>query len=397
MTNDLKRFFSIFRRKERFLIVEIFQEFIRGTFFKVSFDQRKIEVMKAVKISHHFKVTADIIGLVKKVLRKFGKTRRYKIVISLDPLFGTTIHATVVLVRDKPGTPIDESDLDNRVAQGIWRLFDRERGRAARKMKAGDLEVLLTDVRVKKIKLDGHKVMNPLGFKAKTFEIQFIQTFSPRNFAVELRKTIPAEQLLLTAESGVFETDILTRIGKARNFFLINIFRDHSQVNFSDGSTIAHLETLNWGGNNFLKAISKSFSIEEETAREIFELFLIRQASSTVLRKIYKLLLEEFLAFVENLRKSITKYRPEVIYLSSFFDLPEFIFAQSSRNPAGGRVKFLPAGEHFISSNLGFDLKYNSPAENPFSSFAALLGFYFLPQDDNINKIAKRHARWLIS
>ena len=159
----LGKVFNILRRRERFLVLEILNRFLRASFIKADFSRKRLEILKIVSRHHEYESQDLILELIKNLLKGFGKLDRYRIIVCLDPALATTIHSTVVLVRDKPKEPIDESDLNNRIAQGIWRLFDRERSPAAVKMKSRDLDVLLTDVKVRRIKLDGHKVINPLG------------------------------------------------------------------------------------------------------------------------------------------------------------------------------------------------------------------------------------------
>ncbi len=399
MLEWLLKVFPALIPKERFLVVEILNKLVRASFIKINFEKKALEMVKVISQKHELTDQAQILKLVKRLLRQFGKLTRYKIIFSLDSLFATTIHASAVLARDKPKTPIDETDLDNRVAQGIWRLFDRGRGRAAQKMKVRDLDVLLTDVKVKRVKVDGHRLVNPLGFKAKTVEIQFIQTFCPGPFIAELKKIIPAGQLTMLAEAGVPETDVISRTVSVPNFLLLTLFSGQASVFLADGSSINHLATVSWGKENLIKAIAQNFAVSTSVAEEIFELYLIRQASQAVLKRIEKLLLEQFGLLFASVSKAVSKYKVELIYILAFFNLPQFVFSQGLRRQLNLRARLLPAAHELIRDQLGFDIKFRRAPNTTgmFSSLAALLEFYFSPHDDKINKIARRHARWLIS
>ena len=394
----LEKFFPFLLPKERFLVVEILSQFVRISFLKVNFDKKILEVGKVIFKEYQLANQNSPLELVKKLLRNFGKLSRYKIILSLDPALATTIYSTVVLLRDKPKEPIDDSDLDNRIAQGIWRLFDRERSHAALKMKVKDLDVLLTDVKVKKIKLDGHKVVNPIGFKAKTLEIQFSQTFNPRSFVVEIKKIIPAEQVMLMAEAGTLEADILTKASGLSNFLLLDLMSDRTHIFLSDGGTIAYLNTCVWGHEHLIGSLADFFSVSPPVAEKIFKLYLIQRASPAVLKKIEKLLVLEFEQLINFLAKPLAKYDCSCIYLMPFSDLPEFVYSYNLRSSLRSKTKFLPANLTFISEHLGFHIKCKPTlAPSIFPTLAGLLGFYFSPHDDKMNRIARRHARWLIS
>lgn len=397
MIKGLHKFFRALRRKDHFLVLEILSHASRAISFRVNFDKKKVEMVKIARIPVTPGAGEIFFEALKKLLKSFGRLKSYKVILSLDPTLATTIHSGVLLFRDKPKQPIDDSDLDNRIAQGIWKLFDRGRSRAAAKMKVGDLDVLLTDVKVKKVKLDGHAVVNPLDFRAKTIEINLIQTFSPRNFIAQISKIIPGDQIVLMAENGVLETEILTKITDESNFLLVDLFKDRANIFFRDGSTIAYINTLNWGKENLVQTLSDFFAIKKAVAERILELYLIRQASQNMLKKLERLLGIEFGRLMEQLREPLKEYNTSLVYLFSFFGVPEFVFGQNFKNQFFPRVNILPVNQDIIIDKLGFEVKMGFNKEDLFPSFSALLGFYFMPQNDKINTIAKRHARWLIS
>ncbi len=394
----LDKFRSFFKRRERFLVVEIIGKLVRMSSFLVDFSDKNIQFLKTEKISlDHSKSGAPLTEL--KALGKiFGKLSRYRVILSLGSKLATTIHSSVTLMRDKPKEPIDDSDLDNRIAQGIWKLFDRERGRAAAKMEVHDLEVMLTDIRVKRVKLDGHRVVNPVGFKAKTVEINFSQTFSTRRFIEDIRRFIPASHICLMAEGGTMASDMLAR-GGASHFIFAALSDIDSDLFFSSGSGVGWIRTVPWGRKSLLLALEEAFAVSEEVAEKILGLYLIRQASPAVLRRIERLLSDACTPFAESLREAISEYEANEIYLFSFFSLPELMFlVPVVKRLLKERVRVLPVGEEFLNDQLGFAISsVPRGSATLLHAVSGILEFYFLPHDDKMNRIAKRHARWLIS
>ena len=114
---------------------------------------------------------------MKKIAKNFGG---YKTILALDSDFAHTVNSSIGIIRDNPKETITESDLDNILFQALWRFFDRYRATAAGRLGVGDVDVVLSDIRVGEIKLDGHKVINPVGFKAKSAEIYLSETFISR-------------------------------------------------------------------------------------------------------------------------------------------------------------------------------------------------------------------------
>ncbi len=378
------------------MVVEIYEQLIRATLFRANFDRKKINLIRSYALPIKSFSQPELFEQLQKVLKNFRQLGSYKIIVSLDSTLATTMHAAVVLVRDQPKQVIDDSDLDNRIAQGIWRLFDRQRGQAATKMAIGDLDIMLTDIMVKQLRLDGSKVINPIGFNAKTVEIQFLQTFSPKDFAAGVKNIIPTEQMVLMAEHGVLQAEILAKTSGA-NFLLVDIGLERANVFISEGSMIAHANVFDWGRNNLLGALVNFLGVNQEIAEKIMGLYLNKRASPAVLKKIERILAEESKVLFVKLNQLLSKHDLGSIYMMCRWDLPDFIFGSEARRQLNQHTKIFPVDHPFIMEQLGFEIK-NSADEsfNIYYPISALLGFYFAPQDDKINKIAKRHASWLI-
>ena len=392
-----KKYLPFIEKNESFLVIEILNKFIRITSLIVNFPAKKLKVDNCLIANHKLENQIAALGLVKGLLNKFGRLDKYKIIASLDSSLATTVHRSVVLNRDNYKSQIDEADLNNKIAQGIWKLFDKGRGEAAAKMGVSDLDVTLTDVRVKSISLDGHKVSNPLGFKAHTIGIQFCQTFNPRSFIFELKKIIPADRLVFITENGSAVSDVLTKIGKD-NFLLIDLLRDKTSVFLTKDRSIFYLSSFPWGKDNLLSSIKEAFSVSSNVAEKIFRIYLTKNASPTFLKSIEKLLSEKFMDFADLISNTCKASSPPLLYLISSFSLPEFVLNSGIRTNMKRKLKFKLAHHGFIGEHFDFNLELdeNLARNNQLPALSAFLGFYFLPSDDNINKIAKRHARWLI-
>ena len=188
MVQLIKNLISLLNKKEDFLVIE----FLPGRLTRFSLVRgdpagKALTLVKTVAGEN----SADNFDFFKKSLKRFGNLNKYKIIVSLDSELASTVYSSISLVRNNAKDPIDEADMDNLVSQAVWKFFDRHRARVAQKLGVNDFDVLLTDVRIDGIKLDGHRVINPLGFKARSIEIQLGQTFTTRPLINELRPVLP--------------------------------------------------------------------------------------------------------------------------------------------------------------------------------------------------------------
>lgn len=391
-----ERFSSLFSPGDKYLFIEILNHYIQTTTLRVNFEKKQIRIIK--NQVRHFEAfnTLDILKETGLLLKKIRKLPSYKIVLSLDPKLATTIYSSVPLIRQRPGEIIDEADIDNLVSQAIWRFFDRQRVKIARKMDIDDIDVLLSDVRMRGIKIDGHKVLNPIGFKAKSVEFSFSQTFIVRDFLRGLREILSLEKIVFVTEAGSVLANAAFNLLKPNHLFLIKIFPSQTILYSAAPGRLAHLDNYNWGQNNLIGALQDQLAVDEEVAKQIIDLHNENKASPIVLRRLENILVKELQIFVNGLESIIDKESAKVL-LNPYFNLPTLIFSQRFQGRLNKSLRFSHLSTDLITDNFGFAVKFKKPAKvkNLLTILAAFLEIDSLPKDDKLNYLAKRRVRWL--
>ncbi|MDO8466928.1 MAG: hypothetical protein Q7S83_02180 [bacterium] len=377
---------SLLRGKDdRFLVVEILENSNRVAYIKANFDNKELKFIK----TH---TGPDL----KKLLKKFGRLAQYKIILGLDSHLATTIYSSVVLVRDRFKELIDEPELDNLISQAIWKFFDRQRSRVAVKMSTSDLDVVLSDVKIRGVRLDGHKVVNPVGFKAKTVEILFSQTFLLRQFAESLKDSLPINQVVFISENGTAWANVIAKSEAAENFAVANIFPGKTLMFASSGSQNSYWDHFPWGENNLNASLAADLSVDSETAAKVIGLYNQGFISVTFKRRVEALLGRELQMLANGIGQAIKKMDTNLVFVNPSFDLPA-MFVANFRGELGKPAQLRLLDLDIISKNFGFDIKFKHTAQskNSFGLLANVLEWYLAPQDDRMSQMAKRRVRWL--
>src|SRR3989344_5221010 len=116
---------SLFSKKERFVVLEIFSDYLRITYG--FFDPRA----KQLVVTKIFKARINGLAEIGAYLKKIRIPRKSNIILALGSAFATTLYSSSVLIREKYSELIDEPDLDNLVSQAIWKFFVRHRNQIA--------------------------------------------------------------------------------------------------------------------------------------------------------------------------------------------------------------------------------------------------------------------------
>lgn len=374
----LNKALSLFWSKDdRFLVVEILEDQNRAASIKANFLSKEIKVLKVVS-------KPDL----KKLLNKFRRLSRYKIILGLDSHLATTIYSSVVLVRDNYKELIDEPELDNLISQAIWKFFDRQRSKVASKMGVTDLDILLADVKIRGIKLDGHKVVNPIGFKAKTAEVQFSQTFLLRSFMDSLKDILPIRQVVFMTENGAAWSNVVAKASSENNFLMANLFGAKTLLFLAEGSQNSYWDRFNWGEENLNRSLAADLAVDSAVAKLIIDRYVKNETSLTFKKRLEHLILKELQMLANGLNSAMRRAEARFVYVHPFFGLPS-VFAKI--------FKIQPVALDLISQKFGFDIKFknNADSKNAFSFLAELVEWYLSPQDDKMSQLAKRRVRWL--
>ncbi len=380
-------------------MIEILNHYVQVTVLRTDFGHKEIRILKAFsrelpRLDPHLALKE-----VRRMLRKIPGLSQYRIVVGLDSLLATTLYASIPLVRTNPKEVIDEADLDNLISQAIWRFFDKHRFHIAQKLGVDEVDVLLTDVRIRDIRIDGHRVVNPIGFKAKTVEIFFSQTFVARNFMSELREAIPRERIDLLIEAGTALSHVLARARGDGAFYMANLFPSHTAVFAAAHPHFGHEDSFAWGGDNLTRYVSRSFHVDPETAAALLRTYADARGSEPFLRKFEGVVTHELGSFANGVESLVDRDIPDV-YVNPFIPMPAVIFSSRFQSRFDRPLRLLPLSTQFITEKLGYTVQYNKAASgirDPLMLFGVLLELTLLPQSDTMSHLADRRVRWLVT
>jgi hypothetical protein len=383
---------SFTERKERIAVLELGDFGATLTSFRVTPNEQEIEVLDAVQIP------ADPKGdeaTLKAALSKLARPRRTTTLLALHRPFGATFAAPVSVLLPDPKRSIDSAVLDNAVAAGMWKLFNRERAQLASAMGVIDLDVVLAQVRVDAVKLDGHRVVNPIDFRARSISIDFVETVLPRTVSAALTGTVDPSDLAALYEVHATLARTAARAFPEASVLVAHVRPTATELSYVRGPEAGSAGPVAWGSRNLHEAIARAFSVETPTAARIYETYLKQEASPRALRRLERVLTAELSAFTRLLHPVLADAAPDTLYLLSDVPLPAFVFGGAFRAKALRVSHVATLDTDSIAGAFGFKLIRNR-SDELFSALplSVLLEFYFHRRGDTMNKIAARHTRW---
>ena len=319
-----------------------------------------------------------------------------KIIISLSHRHATTFRMPVAITRTEPKLAITETELENIVSRGLWKLFNRQRQSAALKMRATDVAVKVFDADIVGIKLDGHKVADPVGFSAREVELECQQTLAVQPALATLLEMLPPEQIVSVQEAPAAWPLLVAGEGTTKEFLALSVLSAETVLyRYADG-TLECIDTFAWGSSDITKAVAGFFGTDTEEAEAVIGLYTKGNASLSVLKKVEAVLSQELSILFKGIEAHRLKREAKQVFIASEFRIPEILLGSRYIRKLG--VDFTPTllGVSWISEKLGYTLKLMEDDVQSADSVCAALAVYHSQQKDTLlSKIAKQRARWL--
>lgn len=375
--------FKFWRPREKFLILEIAPEKTSALFLGADGD-RNLELEKIW----------DEFPLKKLNAAQMRKLRRRKIIVSAAPALIYTTAFPVKLARDSSACarPLTLVELENLLAQAMGKLFNGERKNASAHLGVDELDAILVNSKITNFKVEGHAVLNPVGFGGKTIEGVLELLFTTRQIFYGLKE-------LFNNKDGFFFTG--AHLAALRLIARLEPLPANLLLAGKDGVSYFILDRAAWGNavydgkidwrlDSLWKAISSSLGTSREATMKLYNIFLRGGASADFTRSFRRILKPEMDKFLDEIKKSRLK---GCVHLYSEVPFPFALPWQF------GRITFCELPLEKALEKGGFKAGYRqwplSPA-NAFMRLSPFFEFYYDKSGSDINNKLRRRLHWLM-
>lgn len=371
------------RPKEKFLLLEIAPRRTSGLLIALDRD-KNISAEKYWEDFSFEKLRGD----------PLKNLRKRQIIVSAHPSFTTTIVSPISLEREEGSAsePISLPELENIFSRALGKIFNQHRGEASGRLGVPELDAVLVGARADSFKIDGHLVLNPLGFHGKAVEAVLDLTFTTRDIFEDLGE-------FFKARDGFFFTNLpraalfaLSRIS-APPINLVLVRSGESFYFLLDKAAWGHRVRegkIDWSLERVFEALRTALGVSPKVTLTTYAKHVGNELSSHFSRSVGRALAPEKDALLLEIRKINPR---GVVYIDSPAPLPlEFPLRV-------GRAVLGEAPLEEILKKFGFRLaerRWELDTSETFSKLAPFFEFYFDKSDSEINRRLRRRLHWLI-
>jgi hypothetical protein len=350
------------RGKERVLLVEETERGYLGSDFSIYNGQALLKKQNKIK-------TLDDIS--KSLLPKFVYD---KIILALRAESVVTIESSVPVFRVHQDELIDEGELDGLLFHALWSFLNKFRPLAAKKLNTSELDLVIANIAVFGVRLQGHNVFNPLGFSGKEIEFSFRVSFISRSLLPVLEQIAKRSEIgPIVAERGAILASMASKPGI---FFDVDATKT---LWYEIGNECGFRGFFDWGYLNIYSSLGNMFGVSPLYASNLVSRFSSHRISLRMKGVIEKVIREEYKKFKDYADASLMLEHHELLR---------------------GEGRVIHFEEEHVSSIFFSDERYKISDDTLFlgqTIFSALVLFpYVHPQYEYLNQLLRRRAKWLV-
>jgi hypothetical protein len=298
-----------------------------------------------------------------------------KYIVVAPASLSLTVYTRVTEDREHPREEITEAELSNIVSQAIWKVFNKERTPASFRLGVPEIDVLLIDARIVSVRVDGSKVLNPIGFPARRIEVGVSETLASRDAFQKIQEGLPKNgEMIFVAEPTAAKAHLLQEESRNKTFMFANIERDKTYIYAAkENGDILPAGDFDWGSDNLFQALHDDLMISKDAAPAVLNRYLQNDASVDFLKKFKFVFNKHFSVFGKGV--SAASHNAKIVR-PTIFIMCDKIGSSAKSFGFGSGAKF-----SFLPQEKAADI-----LKREFVQFSS---------NKNFNRFAKQRIKWL--
>jgi len=391
----------LFAPREKFLVLEVTPRGANALFLSVDEDRHLV----FEKYVRH----ADLKKFLKSPWRRVSqkswegnyifKSHR-KMIVSADPSLATTMPIPLDLLRERTlwETEITLEELENLIAQAMAKIFTQCRKEAAKRLGIDDIHAIMVGAKANRFHIDGHTIMNPIGFSGHKLSLLLELTFTTRDVFENFKQFFnspdefffieaPQAWLLAVARARKLPVNLIT-MGSENAENAAELF----VLTKADGEhPVLYREKFGWSFNSVFTHIARELGVSEKTATSLYREYRAGKLSTAAERSFKKAIQSATdILLQETERAKLGGF----VYIDSEHAAP-FDFPHKHK---GVTFEKLPAAEILAELDLTIDPESGADGLGELEMFHALAPFleaYVAKSTSEINQKLRRRLHWL--
>lgn len=308
--------------EREYIVLELYREYARRTSVLVDADGSftcKESVLARVSALGPTGIAAQLAHLLRTPLHE-----RAQIVLLFDTESSVLVQNEATVNRPDWNAEITASEFEGAVRRSIAQLHQRERAAAARLLGTHELQLQLADVDLMQVRVDGHRVVSPIGYRSHDIAVMVRQCFvRSETWHHIISRIAPAQIIAVTTRGGFWASCVGMALHDAA--LVLDIDENQTTIYEVHDGAVSWRDTVLWGSQHVCKSIVAPFGLPIAFAPQLLDLLRQRACSQTVASILASALRAEF-SLLSHTIEAHQSRRALPVFLASAFEPPILAF-----------------------------------------------------------------------
>lgn len=321
----IKKISSFFKKErikgEKFLALDIGTEFVRALIFKIEKDQtgkkEKSVILGLGSKKQRFEnirteLAIDIKGLIitcQEAVREaeaLSDLKTDQVIIGTTNQFIKGSTTTLSYLLENPSEPIDFLEMKNIIQKVQWKIFNKIRQELSVETGLAEIEIKLISGTLVDLRLDGYKVINPIGFQGKELSLSIFNTYTSSIYLSVIRQIAKALNLkILAIVNGLYA---IAKSVKLEDCIFIDFGDRMTDIALLRRGILEGVKSVNLGGRSFTKRLISDLGLAGKEAEEIKIRYSQGQVSTQAKRKIREILKPDLAIWLKGVEIALSEF-----------------------------------------------------------------------------------------
>ncbi len=305
------------------LALDIGTEFVKVLVFEMEDDRQRGRVIGVGKVRQklgHMTAGAvsDIVGVVETCREAIEEAQEMAGVKKIDQaimgIAGELVKGTTTTVhyeRAHPEVRIDLLELKNIIQKVQWKAFDRIKRQLAWETGQGEIDVKLINASIVRVKIDGYRIANPVGFQGREVSISIFNAYAPMVHMGALQKIsdeLGLDLISIVAEPYAVAQSMRTYSNPDFGAIIIDIGGGTTDVALVRNGGLEGTVMYALGGRAFTKRLARKFGLTFDQAEDLKINYSMGRLSPDIAKKVGLVLKEDCRVWVSGLEIALESF-----------------------------------------------------------------------------------------
>lgn len=382
---------------ERWLVLELRERIVRLTRVIVQPSQRLFVIENEYVASIDSESATPLREAVYQVCAKAEIDEGERMLLLTDRSWGATRTSEVSISRSDKTTNLSQAELSSLVDRGVCKMLVEETAAIADLLRVSPSFVRIIDVDVVQARLDGRRLLNPVGFSGKTVDLTLRTTGVLTSALTQMSDSLTADNFLGATEAGMsIALEIAARC--ADDDFVFGYIGDVStSVYVGRGGVVQFVDSFGWGTETLFEGMARQCA----GSRSFVETLLARYGRGEVSPKVAEFVERIAAGELALLSQGINAQRRGATQAFAYSEqpLPRLIFDPGFVRRMRLTISFAEVNERILGERGGFGVHYTKKADEKERDYAlissALSSWHGSLQGGALHRSANQRVHWL--